>query len=66
VRASIAAALAIAQSFDDPKEFARQRELMKMPPQGPAGKPWEQYVGGQMIDTSKYKKPGHRRLQSRT
>ena len=59
---SLAAAPAIAQSFDDPKEFAHQRELMKMPPQGPAGKPWEQYVGGHTIDTSKYKKPGPYRI----
>ena len=59
---SLTAAPAIAQSFDDPKEFAHQRELMKMPPQGPAGKPWEQYVGGHTIDTSKYKKPGPYRI----
>ncbi len=55
---ALAAIPAIAQSFDDPKEFARQRELMQATPQGPAGKPWEQWLSGGAIDTSKYKKPG--------
>jgi ribose transport system substrate-binding protein len=53
---------ALAQSFDDPKEFAHQRALMAMTPQGPADKPWEQYIDGKMIDTSKYKKPGPYRI----
>jgi ribose transport system substrate-binding protein len=58
----MAAMPALAQSFDDPKEFAHQRELMKMMPQGPADKPWEQHLGGQMVDTTKYKKPGPYRI----
>lgn len=47
-----------AQSFDDPAEFQRQKELLRMQPQGPEGKPWEQNLGGKEVDTSKYKKPG--------
>ncbi len=34
----LVAAPAFARSFDDPKEFEHQRELMKMTPQGPADK----------------------------
>lgn len=55
---AVMAAPAFAQSFDDPKEFAHQRELLSMKPEGPAGKPWEQHVGGGMVDTAKYKKAG--------
>jgi ribose transport system substrate-binding protein len=58
----ITAVPVLAQSFDDPKEFAHQRALMAMTPQGPADKPWEQYIDGKMIDTSKYKKPGPYRI----
>src|ERR1700760_1537831 len=53
---------AFAQNFDDPKEFAAAQELLKMSPQGPEGKPWEQNLGGKEVDTSKYKKPGPYRL----
>src|ERR1700749_2238653 len=49
---------AFAQNFDDPKEFAAAQELLKMSPQGPEGKPWEQNLGGKEVDTSKYKKAG--------
>jgi ribose transport system substrate-binding protein len=60
---SVAAATAArSQSFDDPAEFKRQQELLKMTPEGPSGKPWEQNLGGQKVDTSKYKKPGPYRI----
>lgn len=51
-------AFAQAPNFDDPKEFARQRELLKVKPMGPEGKPWEQYLVDGMKDTSKFKKDG--------
>jgi ribose transport system substrate-binding protein len=55
----VTAAPASAQSqFDDPKEFQHQRDLLQVKPEGPAGKPWEQHLGGGTVDTAKYKKPG--------
>src|ERR1700689_4902620 len=56
------ATAAAAQNFDDPKDFAYAQELLKMTPQGPEGKPWEQNLGGKEVDTSKYKKPGPYRI----
>src|SRR6202142_2197708 len=56
------ATAASAQNFDDPKDFAYAGELLKMKPQGPDGKPWEQNLGGKEVDTSKYKKPGPYRI----
>ena len=53
---------ALAQNFDDPKEFQKAKELLTMTPQGPEGKPWEQHLGGQEVDTTKYKKPGPYRI----
>jgi ribose transport system substrate-binding protein len=58
VVAAFFAGPALAQSFDDPKEFQHQRELLQMKPEGPADKPWEQHLDGAMVDTGKYKKPG--------
>lgn len=52
------ATAAAAQNFDDPKDFAYAKELLAMTPQGPAGMPWEQNLGGKEVDTSKYKKAG--------
>lgn len=49
---------AAAQSFDDPEEFAHQRELLTVEPQGPEGKPWEQWLNNAMTDTSQYAKEG--------
>ena len=49
-------ALAQSPNFDDPKEFARQRELLTKTPLGPEGKPWEQYLVDGMKDTAQYKK----------
>ena len=56
------AGAAMAQNFDDPKEFQAAKELLAMKPQGPEGKPWEQHLGGKEVDTSKYKKPGPYRV----
>jgi ribose transport system substrate-binding protein len=47
-----------AQDFNSQKDFDYAKQLISMTPEGPAGKPWEQHLGGQTIDTSKYKKPG--------
>jgi ribose transport system substrate-binding protein len=52
----------LAQSFDDPAEFARQKELLGVQPEGPEGKPWEQYLGGREVDTRQYKKEGPYRI----
>ncbi len=43
---------ALAQQFDDPEEFAKQREQLQMEPMGPEGKPWEQYLVDSMVDTA--------------
>lgn len=53
---------ALAQNFNDPAEFERQKALLTVAPQGPAGKPWEQNLGGEKVDTAKYKKPGPYKL----
>lgn len=41
-----------AQQFDDPEEFAKQREQLQTEPMGPEGKPWEQYLVDSMVDTA--------------
>jgi ribose transport system substrate-binding protein len=56
------ASAALAQNFDDPKEFQAAKDLLAMKAQGPEGKPWEQHLGGKEVDTSKYKKPGPYRV----
>lgn len=53
---------ALAQNFNDPAEFERQKALLTVAPQGPEGKPWEQHLGGEKVDTTKYKKPGPYKL----
>ncbi|CAN7630766.1 ABC transporter substrate-binding protein [Bosea sp. LjRoot237] len=53
---------ALAQNFNDPAEFERQKALLTVAPQGPDGKPWEQNLGGEKVDTAKYKKPGPYKL----
>src|SRR5580698_5754078 len=53
---------ALAQNFDDPKEFQAAQDLLKMTPSGPEGKPWEQNLGGREVDTAKYKKAGPYRI----
>ncbi|PLW78293.1 substrate-binding domain-containing protein [Cohaesibacter celericrescens] len=52
----------VANEFDDDAEFQRQRDLLSMQPQGPEGKPWEQYLGGGLVDTSAYKGEGAVRI----
>ncbi|MGI9522749.1 MAG: substrate-binding domain-containing protein [Hyphomicrobiaceae bacterium] len=52
------AAVAQAPNFDDPKEFAKQKSMLSAKANGPSGKPWEQYFGDKLADTSKYKKDG--------
>ncbi|MET3926312.1 substrate-binding domain-containing protein [Devosia sp. 2618] len=45
-----------APNFDDPAEFARQKEFLAATPMGPEGKPWEQYLVDTMKDTTGFKK----------
>ncbi len=45
-------------NFDDPAEFAKQREQLTAKANGPEGEPWVQYYGDAMVDTAKYKKDG--------
>ncbi len=52
------AGAAYAQEFNDPAEFKRQRDLLSMTAEGPEGQPWAQHLGGEMVDTAKYKKDG--------
>jgi len=53
---------ATAQTFDDPKEFQAAKDMLAATPEGPAGKPWEQHIGGKEVDTSQYKRPGPYRI----
>ncbi|MGI9523251.1 MAG: substrate-binding domain-containing protein, partial [Hyphomicrobiaceae bacterium] len=52
------AAMAQSPNFDDPKEFAKQKAMLSAKATGPADKPWEQYFGDKLANTSKYKKDG--------
>ena len=52
------AALAQAPNFDDPKEFAKQKDMLTASAGGPSDKPWEQHYGDAMADTSSFKKDG--------
>jgi ribose transport system substrate-binding protein len=36
------------------EEFDQQMQWAEMEPEGPEGKPWEQYIAPDMVDTSKY------------
>ncbi|KKB07043.1 ABC transporter substrate-binding protein [Devosia geojensis] len=53
-----AGAFAQAPNFDDPEEFAKQREQLTATPMGPEGMPWEQYLIDTMADTSAHAKEG--------
>ncbi|MER5846258.1 ABC transporter substrate-binding protein [Streptomyces sp. NPDC002012] len=44
--------------FFDRAEYDRQLALAKESPQGPAGKPWEQMLQPQLVDTAQYKEKG--------
>ncbi len=46
------AGAASAQSFDDPEEFAKQREQLQAEPMGPEGQPWLQHIGDSMVETA--------------
>ena len=52
------ASAALAQEFDDPAEFQKQRDQLATAPTGPEGQPWAQHIGDGMVDTSKYAKDG--------
>ncbi|WP_327358616.1 substrate-binding domain-containing protein [Streptomyces sp. NBC_01304] len=44
--------------YFDQAEYQRQLDLAKATPEGPAGKPWEQMLEPEMVDTAQYKKKG--------
>jgi ribose transport system substrate-binding protein len=52
------AASAQAPNFDDPAEFAKQREQLTATFNGPADQMYRQYAGDSMVDTAQYKKEG--------
>lgn len=53
-----AAATSQAQNFDDPEEFAKQREQLSAAPMGPDGMPWEQYLVDSMVETADHASEG--------
>ncbi|MFE4644715.1 ABC transporter substrate-binding protein, partial [Streptomyces sp. NPDC056730] len=42
--------------FFEQADYERQLALAKERPQGPEGKPWEQMLGPELIDTTRYEK----------
>ena len=50
--------MVMAQNFDDPIEFAKQKEQLTMTANGPANKPWEQYIGDRLASTQRFAKMG--------
>ncbi|MCW3814308.1 substrate-binding domain-containing protein [Micromonospora sp. DR5-3] len=44
--------------FFDQTEYDRQLKFRSATPQGPDGKPWEQMLEPEMVDTAKFAKPG--------
>ncbi|WP_406419787.1 substrate-binding domain-containing protein [Streptomyces sp. NBC_00873] len=44
--------------FFDRAEYERQLAFRTAAPEGPEGKPWEQMLAPEMVDTAKYAKPG--------
>ncbi|WP_170783160.1 substrate-binding domain-containing protein [Ruegeria lacuscaerulensis] len=56
--ALVVALPAQAQNFDDPVEFAKQKDMLGAAANGDAETPWLQYYGDVMADTSAYKKDG--------
>ena len=52
------AANAQSPNFDDPQEFAKQKDMLTATANGPEGEPWLQHYGDQMAETAKYKKDG--------
>ncbi|MBV8662412.1 MAG: ABC transporter substrate-binding protein [Hyphomicrobiales bacterium] len=57
-----AAAMAQVANVNVDQEFDREARLMAAAPQGPADKPWLQWMEGQPQDTSHYKKAGPYKL----
>ncbi|MCP4384118.1 MAG: ABC transporter substrate-binding protein [Hyphomicrobiales bacterium] len=53
-----APSLAEGPNFDDPEEFAKQNAMLDATANGPADRPWEQYYGDVMADTSAFVKDG--------
>ncbi|MGQ7848454.1 substrate-binding domain-containing protein [Granulosicoccus sp. 3-233] len=51
-------AIAQAPNFDDPAEFEKQKAMLTADRNGPDDKPWEQYIGDAMADTSSHKQDG--------
>lgn len=41
-----------AQNFNDPEEFAKQKEQLQATANGPEGQPWLQYIGDGMVETA--------------
>jgi ribose transport system substrate-binding protein len=60
--AMLGSASARADEFYDQKDYDAQIKLLTTKAEGPEGKPWEQRLGGQMADTTKYKKKGPYKL----
>jgi ribose transport system substrate-binding protein len=56
--AAHAGAFAQVANVDVDKEMQEQARLMTATPEGPAGQPWLQRIGGKTVDTAKYKKKG--------
>lgn len=44
--------------FFDQAEYDRQLKFRSVSPEGPDGKPWEQMLAPELVDTAKYAKPG--------
>jgi ribose transport system substrate-binding protein len=55
---TVCLAAARADDFYDAKEYDNQVKLLSVQAEGPEGQPWVQHVGGQMGDTSQFKKAG--------
>ncbi len=63
--AAALAALSIvlpARAADQAAPMKTEEALMNAAPQGPAGKPWEQYLTSGTVNTAQYKKPGPYRV----
>ncbi len=56
--ALVVALPAHAQNFDDPVEFAKQKDMLAATANGAADTPWLQHYGDVMADTSAFKKDG--------
>jgi ribose transport system substrate-binding protein len=57
-----APAFSQAANVDVDNEYNKQARMMSVTPTGPANQPWLQSVGGQQVNTSRFKKKGPYRL----